>query len=130
MKPFAKLQHMKTLLIDDDEFVRDSLRLLFESKNCCLMAFESAEQGIKALKNENYDIIIADYKLPGMDGLEFCRRVQKTHPGSMKILLTAYGSPSIAAEAELIGIHEYIEKPFTTQVIEASLSRLIDHYTS
>jgi YesN/AraC family two-component response regulator len=126
MRPFGKLKNLKTLLIDDDEFVRGSLLLFFETRNCYLLAVETAEEGMEALKKQSYDIIITDYKLPGMDGLEFLRRIKKQHPDVMKILITAYGSKAVAAEANVIGIDEFIEKPFTPEIIEHSLAKLIE----
>ena len=68
---------MKILLIDDDEWIRDSLRLFFEGEECHLKAIEKAEEGLKILKNENYDIIIVDYRLPDMDGLEFLKQIKE-----------------------------------------------------
>jgi CheY-like chemotaxis protein len=123
---FGKMRHLKTLLIDDDEFVRDSLSLMFESRGCFLLAVETAEEAIEVLGSHKYDIIITDYKLPGMDGLEFCRRIQKTHPHTMKILITAYGSRAVESEASDIGVQELVEKPITFEAIEASLSRLFN----
>ena len=69
---------------------------------------------------------IADYRLPGMDGLEFLKRIQKTHPHATRILITAYKDAKVVSEAIRIGIHDFIEKPFTTETIEESLSRLIE----
>jgi CheY-like chemotaxis protein len=121
---FRKLRYLKTLLVDDDEFVRDSFRLMFESQECFLRAVETAEEAIEILEGQRYDIIITDYKLPGMDGLEFCRWIQGRHPLTMKILITAYGSPILKNEAFDIGVHELIEKPITPEAFEKSLSRL------
>ena len=117
---------MKILLIDDDEWIRDSLTLFFENEGCCLVALETAEEGMAALKKKSYDIIIADYKLPGMDGLEFFKHLQKSHPDVIKILITAYGSNGVVSEAFKLGIHDFIDKPFTSKTIESSLSRLIE----
>lgn len=123
--PFNKLKHMKTLLVDDDEFVRDSLRLLFESRGCYLLAVETAEDGMKALAKEDFDVIITDYKLPGIDGLEFCRKIRSDHPRALKILITAYGSRAVEEEASAAGIEELIEKPITSDAIRSSLFRLM-----
>ena len=117
---------MKILLIDDDEWIRDSLGLYFEGEGCHLLALETAEEGIDALKEQDYDIIMVDYRLPGMDGLEFLRRIQKTQPNALKILITAYKSEGVVSEALKIGIQDFIEKPFTTKTIEESLTRLIE----
>jgi two-component system response regulator HydG len=119
---------MKILLIDDDEWIRDSLELYFEGEGCHLLALETAEEGIEALKNQNYDIIMVDYRLPGMDGLEFLKRIQKTQPNALKVLITAYKSEGVVSTALKIGVQDFIEKPFTTNTIEGSLTRLIESH--
>ena len=126
MDLFNKLKNMKILLIDDDEWIRDSLSLFFESEGCNLKALERAGEGLKTLRNENYDIIIVDYRLPDMDGLEFFKRIQESHPNAFKILITAYGSKELLSKAMEMGVHDFIEKPFTSETIEESLSRLIN----
>jgi DNA-binding NtrC family response regulator len=118
---------MKILLIDDDELIRDSMGLFFESEDCHLVACETAEEGLEALKGQDFDIIIADYRLPGMDGLQFFKMIQKTRPYIMKILITAYGFKELFSEAVQIGIDELLEKPFTSGTLETSLSRLIEN---
>ena len=125
MDLFSKLREMKILLIDDDKWIRNSLSLFFESEGCHLLALETAEEGIEALKSQPYDIIIADYRLPGIDGLEFFKRIQDTQPHAMKILITAYKDGRIVSEAVKVGIQDFIEKPFTTNTIEQSISRVI-----
>jgi DNA-binding NtrC family response regulator len=119
-----KLKGMKILLIDDDEWIRDSLSLFFELEPCAFRALETAEQGLKELESKDYDIIILDYRLPGMNGLEFLKRIQGTHPKVIKILITAYGSKEIFSQAIELGVHDFIDKPFSTKAIEDSLSRL------
>ena len=85
MDLFSKLKRMKILLIDDDELIRNSLTLFFEEEGCHLLALETAEEGIEALKQHAYDIVISDYKLPGMDGLGFLKRVHDCQPRAMEI---------------------------------------------
>lgn len=123
---FGKLRNMKTLLIDDDEFVRDSFKLMFESKGCVLVAVETAEEALELLETFVYDIVITDYKLPGMDGLELCKKIQETHPDAVKILITAFGTQALEEESGGVGVYEIIEKPITSEAFEASLSRLFD----
>jgi len=91
MELFSKLKEMKILLIDDDEWIRDSMRLFFEGEGCHLLALKTAEEGLEALKSKTYDIIIVDYRLPGMDGLKFPKLIQGSNPNAKKILITAYG---------------------------------------
>ena len=125
MNLFSRLKNMKILLIDDDEWIRDSMQLFFEGEGCHLLAIGTAEEGLKILGTQEYDIIIADYRLPDMDGLDFFKRIKETHPNSIKILITAFGSKDLFSKAMKTGIHDFIEKPFTSETIENSLSRLV-----
>jgi len=101
------------------------MSIYFEFEGCRLCTFETAEEGLKELERHNYELIIIDYKLPGMDGLEFLKRSQKTHPDALKILITAYGSREVLAEAYKLGARDIINKPFTVEAVEESLKRLI-----
>jgi len=116
---------MSILLIDDDEWIRDSLSIFFENEGCHLTALETAEEGMKELKTKTFDIIVTDYRLPGMDGLEFLKKIKRFHPNVMKVLITAYRSNDVVSEAKRIGVQDFIEKPFTIKTIEDSLFRLI-----
>jgi len=122
---FEKLRHRRLLLIDDDRWVRDSLHLLFESEGCDITALETAEEGLKLVERQTFDIIITDYRLPGMDGLEFIRNLTRKQDHPVIILITAYGNHEIFSEARKIGVSDCIPKPFTSESIESSLARLI-----
>lgn len=125
MDLFGKLKEMKMLLIDDDEWIRDSLSLFFEGEGCHLVAVETAEEGIEEMGKQGYDIILVDYRLPGMDGLEFLKRIKDSHPDILTVLITAYGSEDVFLKARNIGVTGIVDKPFTIRTIEDSLSRLI-----
>ena len=119
---------MRILLVDDDEWIRDSLSLFFEAEGCHVLALETAEEAMQVLNSQSYDIIISDYRLPGMDGLELLSVVRKFHPHAMKILFTAHGNMDLVSEAIRIGIDDLIEKPFTTEMIKESLNLLIEKH--
>ena len=114
------------LLVDDDEFVRNSLSIAFTNKGCCMQAAESAEEGLKAMKTERFDIIISDLRLPGKGGLEFLKAVRNAQPDTLCVLITAYRDMHVASEASAMGIHDFIEKPFSIGVLVQSLAQLIN----
>ena len=125
MDLFSRIREMKILLIDDDEWIRDSLKIFFEAEGCDLLALETAEEGMAALKDQTVDLIIVDYKLPGLDGLEFLKRIYNTQPGAIKILITAYRNDNVVSEAKKLKVQGFIEKPFTSDTFMASLAHLI-----
>lgn len=126
MNIFNRIRDMKILLVDDDEWIRDSLSLFFEAEGCELLAFETAEEGLEAVEHKAYDIVISDYKLPGMDGLEFLRRVKEKQPNAFEILITAYANCAILKEAKMLGVQDIIPKPFSSEDVETSLTRVVE----
>jgi len=128
MDLFKELRKMKILLIDDDEWIRDSLTLFFESEQCHLNAVETAEEGLESLRGQRYDIVITDYWLPGMNGLEFFKRIFETNRNTIKILITAHGSPEISDEAKKLHVHALIAKPFTSNTVVNVLHQLVETY--
>ncbi len=126
MNLFEKIKDLKILLIDDDESIRDSMKMFFLGEGICIDTEETAEEGIRVLEKKHYDIIITDYKLPGMDGLSFLQHIHTLCSDSFKILMTAYGSNDLLASAVGLGIDEYIEKPFTAKLIRGALTRYLE----
>ena len=125
MNYFNRLKSIKTLLVDDDEFIRDSLSIAFTNKGCFLETAENAEEGLLALKKERFDIIISDLRLPGKDGLEFFKSVRNSQPDSLCVLITAYRDKFISSEISAMGIHDFIEKPFSVGALVKSLVSLV-----
>ena len=117
MNPFDELRQVKTLLVDDDEFIRNSLQIAFKTKGCALTVAESAEQGLAAIKDDQFDIIISDLRLPNMNGLDFLQLATVTQPGAIRFLITAYRDERILAKAVRSGIDQFIDKPFAVNVL-------------
>ncbi len=126
MDVFSYLKNMKILIIDDDEWIRDSLRIFFEAEDCHVVVLETAEEGLAELKYQTYDLIIVDYKLPGLDGIEFFKRTHDEHSDAMKVLITAYRTDSVISEARKLKIQGFIQKPFTSESLMDSLAHLME----
>jgi len=126
MDLFAQLQGMKVLLVEDDPWIKDSLRRFFANENCALMAVETGEDALEIIKENDCDIVITDYRLPGMDGLEFLKKAQGINNRFKKILVTAYMTEAVLSEAFRLGVHEFIEKPFSTEDLEEALARVLE----
>jgi DNA-binding NtrC family response regulator len=120
------LKNTKILLIDDDRYIRSSLEYYFKKKTLAFVTLESAEEALELLTHEAFDVIICDYKLPRMNGLDFFFRLYELQPEALRIFITAYANDEVAIRAGGIGIDDFIEKPFTTKDIEESLQRLLE----
>jgi CheY-like chemotaxis protein len=129
MNPFNELKNVKTLLVDDDEFIRDSLGMAFANNGCSLKLAETAEEGLQAIRDQQFDIIISDLRLPGMNGLDFLKLTAVTQPQAVKFLITAYRDDHIFSEAIRLGVHEFIEKPFAVKVLINLLALAIKRQT-
>ncbi len=116
---------MKTLLVDDDELIRDSLVMAFKKKGCFMRAVETAEKGLGALKKERFDIIICDRRLPGINGLEFLKSAKILQPDAVRVLITAYRDHDTDLESTAIGTYHCIEKPFSVGAIAETIAQLI-----
>ena len=112
------------LLIDDDPWIRDSMGVYFKNEGCSFLALESAEEGLMELNKRCYDVIIADYRLPGMNGIEFIRKIHPVHPHTIKILTSAYAKDICGIDAIHAGFEDFIQKPFDMQQIEDAVARL------
>jgi two-component system nitrogen regulation response regulator NtrX len=123
---WARREGARILLVDDDERIRDSLRLFFEDQGCIFMAVGRAEHALEELERHPFDIIILDYKLPGMNGLELLGKIRKTHPATAKIFITAYSGEDLFGQARKAGAVGFVRKPLTSEKIEECLAR-IDH---
>jgi DNA-binding NtrC family response regulator len=100
------------LIVDDEESVRDSLLNWFIEDGYRAESAENAGKALKMLDSDSFDIILADIKMPGMDGLEMMKRIKLLQPESIIIIMTAFASVDTAVRALKEGAYDYITKPF------------------
>lgn len=103
----------KILIVDDEE---DNLALLYRTlrSKYDITKAKSAIEALEILKNENFDCILSDHKMPIMDGVEFLKRVNELQPRTMRLLVTAYSDVKILIDAiNYAKIYRYIKKPYT-----------------
>jgi DNA-binding NtrC family response regulator len=104
--------NISILIVDDEESVRDSLYNWFIEDGYVVGCAENAKQALSILESKNFDIVLADIKMPGMDGLEMHRRIRSLNKDSIVIIMTAFASVSTAVQALKDGAYDYITKPF------------------
>ena len=100
------------LIVDDEESVRDSLYNWFIEDGFRVDCAENAMKALTILESGHFDIILADIKMPGMDGLEMLRRIKSIKPDSIVIIMTAFATVDTAVKALKDGAYDYVTKPF------------------
>jgi DNA-binding NtrC family response regulator len=100
------------LIVDDEESVRDSLYNWFIEDGYRVESAENAKKALQILESDNFDIVLADIKMPGMDGLEMLRRIKALRKDSIVIVMTAFATVDTAVQALKDGAFDYVTKPF------------------
>jgi DNA-binding NtrC family response regulator len=98
------------LIVDDEASVRDSLYNWFIEDGFEVSCAEDASKALKILDHEHFDIILADIKMPGMDGLELLRRIKQIKPDAVVIVITAFATVDTAVQALKDGAFDYVTK--------------------
>ncbi len=105
-------EKISILIVDDEESVRDSLLNWFIEDGYSVECAENAKAALHLLEDREFDIILADIKMPGMDGMEMHRRIRALNRDSIVIIMTAFASVDTAVQALKDGAFDYITKPF------------------
>jgi two-component system response regulator FixJ len=108
-------------VVDDDEAVRDSLALLLESAGLEVEAFANAADVLARCQQARPACVITDVRMPGMDGLELQRKLSELHTDVPVVVITGHGDIPLAVQAMKAGALDFIEKPFSDDVIFASI---------
>jgi two-component system NtrC family sensor kinase len=117
------------LLVDDDEHVRRALKRVLKRARCRLLEAGDAAEGLKALEAERVHVVVSDYRMPGMSGVEFLRVVKERWPRVQRVLLT--GQADTAAIEEAVNqseIFRFIWKPWDDAHLILTIQSAIDQY--
>jgi two-component system, NtrC family, response regulator AtoC len=118
---------MSTILIVEDEpRMRRLLEISLGEDGHSVNTAEDAETGLKYLRNETFDLVVTDLKLPGMNGLEFMHELRKFNPSVPVVVMTAYGSVETAVEAMKAGASDYVLKPFSMAEMKLVIRKELD----
>ncbi|MHA7112322.1 sigma-54-dependent transcriptional regulator [Sunxiuqinia elliptica] len=105
-------QKISILIVDDENSVRDSLYNWFIEDGYRVGCAEDAKVALNRLEAESFDIILADIKMPGMDGLEMLKRIKAIQQDAIVIMMTAFATVETAVQALKDGAFDYVTKPF------------------
>lgn len=109
------------LIIDDEQAIREPLVTLLEMEGYSIETSESGEEGLARLAERPFDLVLLDFALPGMDGLEVLHEIRERDPQLSVIMITAYGTVEKAVEAMQSGAANFIQKPWDNEKLLADV---------
>jgi DNA-binding NtrC family response regulator len=113
------------LVVDDEKVVRDSLTKWFLEDGYQVGAAENANEALRQLQAQRWDIVLLDIKMPGMDGMELQTRIREIDPLATIIFITAHASVDTAVQALKCGAFDYVTKPVDPDYLSHLISNAI-----
>jgi len=117
----------KILIVDDEKDILRALEFILSREGYSVSTATSGEEAIELLKKDEYDLVLTDLRMEGMDGLEVLQRTLQMRPSTLVIIMTAYATVESAVTAMKMGASDYIVKPFINEDVKMRIKRLLDH---
>lgn len=114
------------LIIEDEKLIRWSLRQRFEEEDFVVTEAESAEAGLTLLGNSTFDLVMLDYRLPDLTGLDVLRKLREGNKDQVVLMMTAYSNVEDAVEAMRLGAFDYVSKPFKMETLMLSVNKALE----
>lgn len=123
-------EEIKILCVDDEKNILRSLKRLFLDCNYEIITALSGSEGLEILNNtDTVQIVISDYRMPQMNGIDFLQEVYRSWPDTVRIVLSGFADMSAIVDAINEGhIYQLIAKPWDDEKLKATISKALDHY--
>lgn len=113
----------KVLVVDDDAVVGKSFNRVLSSKGYVVTTAQNAHEALKQIREQDFDVVFTDIKMPGMDGVELAERVKSSRPWTPVVIITGFGTTENESRAKAAGVSDFMRKPLSPEMIEASAAK-------
>jgi len=113
----------KILIVDDDDGIRDMLRLKLSNEGYSCLAADRPEEALELIRSNNIALAFVDVKMPGMDGIELTKHIKQIEPDTCVLIITGYPDMDYAVDAMRSGAEDYLAKPFNLEEVSLSVQR-------
>ncbi|MBW1801207.1 MAG: formate/nitrite transporter family protein, partial [Deltaproteobacteria bacterium] len=117
----------KMLVIDDEELVLESCRKIFKAEGFDVMTTAIPQEGLELASDSTFDIILCDWKMPGFNGMDVVKELERRTPESAVVMISGYPTVGRATEAMKHGAMDYVAKPFTPEEILETVKRAVQN---
>lgn len=114
------------LLVDDDERLLIAAGKVLASEHLSVVRASTASLALEVLKQQQVDLVVADLRLPDLDGIELLKQVRKLRPETEVVMLTGHGSVERAVEAMRCGAYDFIEKPLDSAALLKTVAKALE----
>jgi len=121
------MKNHNILIIDDEAAQRDVLTGYLKKKGYKIFSASSGKEGIEIAEMNPVDIILSDYKMPDLNGIDVLEQVKKINPEISFVIVTAYATIENAVKAMRLGAFDYISKPVDLDELDLMIERIIEH---
>lgn len=121
----ARAGGKRILLVDDDHEIIESMRLTLESRGYSILIARDGNQGLAMAERENPDLLILDMMMPKRSGFLVLEKLLRSKPGLPTIMITANEGSRHKAYAEMLGVKDYLRKPFPMDRLLESVEKLL-----
>ncbi len=120
------LSHAKILVVDDEEIARDNLVHVLSKEGYTVKAVETGDKALQELGKSEYELILTDLMLPGIDGIQVLKRAKEMRPTTQVIVITGHATVTTAVTAMQKGAHSYIAKPFNLDELRMQVRKALE----
>ncbi|KPK28329.1 MAG: Fis family transcriptional regulator [Nitrospira bacterium SG8_3] len=117
----------RILVVDDEWAMQEALRDWLKEDGYEVGLASSGEEAMVQAKQKNWEVILLDLKMPGMDGLEALKRLKEVNPEAEILMMTAYATVDTAVQAMKEGAFDYLVKPFDPDEVEMQIKKIVQH---
>lgn len=118
----------KILIVDDENNIRELLKIFLEEEGYDVNTANNGKAGVEAIRNNIFDLVITDLKMPEVSGFELLKTVKETTPDTVVVIITAFGTTESAVEAMKHGAFDYIQKPFKIDDIRLIVKNALEKH--
>ncbi len=114
------------LVVENEKSMRDLLTIVLEKDGYEVNTARNGEVAVQMIESTNYDVVLTDINMPRANGIDVLDAVNKMHPGTPVIMMTAYASPETAVETMKKGAYDYISKPFKVEDLQLIIKNAVE----
>ena len=110
----------KVLVVDDDAVVGKSFNRVLSQKGYVVTTAQNAHEALKQVREQSFDVVFTDIKMPGMDGVELAEQLKARQPWTPVVIITGFGTTENETRAKAAGVTDFMRKPLSPEMIEES----------